>query len=66
VEPLSLKQTLALIDILEDPDNLWSGLENFIAVYGYDESTESDLTYEVVPVSYGHRKISIDWNKEVV
>lgn len=66
VEPLSLRQTLALIEILENPDYLWSGLENFIAVYGYDESEESDLDYEVVDVSYGHRKIAVDWDREVV
>lgn len=53
---LSLEQTQELIAIL-DSDDIASELEEFIALYGYDESQEDDLTYEVETITYEHRKV---------
>ena len=53
---LSLEQTQELIAIL-DSDDMATDLEEFIALYGYDESQEDDLTYEVETITYKHRKV---------
>lgn len=53
---LSLEQTQELIAIL-DSDDMATDLEEFIALYGYDESQEDDLTYEVETITYEHRKV---------
>lgn len=53
---LSLEQTQELLAIL-DSDDITSELEEFIVLYGYDESQEDDLTYEVETITYEHRKV---------
>jgi hypothetical protein len=53
---LSLEQTQELLAIL-DSDDITSDLEEFIVLYGYDESDEDDLTYAVETITYQHRKI---------
>jgi len=50
---LSLEQTQALLDIVESGD--MSNLEEFIAERGYDESSDLDLEYRTITVSYQHR-----------
>lgn len=55
MEPLSLAQTQELLDIVEARD--WDALEELIAIHGYDESDEPDLTYRKITVTYEHREI---------
>lgn len=53
---LSLEQTQELLTIL-NTDDIATYLEEFICLYGYDESQEDDLTYEVETITYEHRKV---------
>lgn len=59
IQPLSLEQTEALIEIVEEDDleNVRHLLEQFILDYGYDESTEDTFTYDHEIISYVHRSI---------
>ena len=59
IQPLSLEQTQALIEIVEhdDPEYRHELLEQFILDYGYDESTEDTFTYDHEIISYVHRSI---------
>lgn len=59
IQPLSLEQTEALIEIAEEDDlgSIRDLLEQFILDYGYDESTDDYFTYDHQIVSYTHRSI---------
>lgn len=51
---LSLEHTQLLNEIL-DGDNPLEELDEFVAIYGYDESNEGDLEYRTEVVTYEHR-----------
>lgn len=51
---LSLEQTQLLNEIL-DGDNPLEELDEFMALYGYDESNDPDLEYSTEVVTYEHR-----------
>lgn len=55
VEALSLKQTQALSDLLENETGLAEALAEFIANYGYDESEDSNFRYRNMTIQYEHR-----------
>lgn len=55
---LSLEQTQVLNEILSG-DNLIEELDEFMALYGYDESNESDLEYHTEAITYEHRQSSL-------
>lgn len=59
IQPLSLEQTSALIEIVEEDDleSVRDLLEQFIIDYGYDESTEDYFTYDHQIISYVHRSL---------
>ena len=59
--PLSLEQTHALLDILDAPTDelVREGLEEFVLIHGYDESTVDHFTYDHEIVSYTHRSLGI-------
>lgn len=66
MEPLSKKQTEVLAGLLDAPSMylVVEALEELVAQYGYDESTEPGLVYQETTVSYEHRYVCSD--KEVV
>lgn len=51
---LSLAQTQLLNEIL-DGDNPLEDLDEFMVLYGYDESKESEFDYHTETITYEHR-----------
>lgn len=51
MERLSLEQTQLLAEV-----RTLDELEELLAIYGYDESEDSDLIYETETITYTHRR----------